>query len=88
MLLVSFLEISNGTFFEVRNSAEKWHLALVLPFSRAVPAHMPTLEESGLGTVEYESTLTRVSDLADPTPTKKRRQRGTYTHYKAKIARR
>ena len=49
-----------------------------------VPAHMPTLEESGFGTVEYESTLTRVSDLADPTPTKKRRQRGTYTHYKAK----
>ena len=24
------------------------------------------------------------ADLADPTPTKKRRQRGTYTHYKAK----
>ena len=52
--------------------------------SLSVPAHMPTLEESGLGTVEYESTLTRVPDLADPTPTKKRRQRGTYTHYKAK----
>ena len=47
-----------------------------------VPAHIPTLGESGLGAVEYESTVSSVLDLSDPTGTnKKRRQRGTYTHY-------
>ena len=46
-----------------------------------VPAHMPTQEESGLGIVEYNSTMSSVSELCDPTTTKKRRQRGTYTHY-------
>ena len=47
-----------------------------------VPAHIPTLGESGLGAVEYESTVSSVSDLSDPTATnKKRTQRGTYTHY-------
>ena len=45
------------------------------------PAHMPT-EESGLGRVEYDSTTTSVSELADPTPAaKKRRTRGKYTQY-------
>ena len=54
------------------------------PPERTVPAHMPTQEETGLGVVEYESTLTSLSDLADPTTSTKRRQRGTYTHYQAK----
>ena len=48
------------------------------------PGHMPTFEESGLGMVEYESTLTIVTDLADPAPTTKRRLQGMYTHYLAK----
>ena len=47
----------------------------------SVPAHMPTQEDSGLGAVEYESAMNSVSDLCDPTTSKKRRQRGTYTHY-------
>ena len=37
-----------------------------------VPAHMPTQEESGLGIVEYNSTMSSVSELCDPTTTKKR----------------
>ena len=32
----------------------------------SIPAHMPSLEESGLGMVEYESMKTAVSDVADP----------------------
>ena len=47
----------------------------------SLPDHMPAFEESGLGMVEFESATLTVSDLADPTPTKKRRLRGTYTHY-------
>ena len=53
-----------------------------------VPTHIPTPEdlESGLEAVEYEHTMSSVSDLSDPWPTatnQKRRQRGTYTHYTA-----
>lgn len=42
---------------------------------------MPTIEESGLG-IEYDSTTTSVSELADLDPTqaaKKRRMRGQGT---------
>ena len=46
-----------------------------------VLAHMPTQEDSGLGIVENNSAMSSVSDLCDPTTTKKRRQRGTYTNY-------
>ena len=47
-----------------------------------VPAHIPTLEESGLGPMEYESTVSSVSDHSGPTASnKKQRQQGTYTHY-------
>ena len=45
-------------------------------------SHIPTLEESGLGAVEYESAVSSVSNLSDPTATnKKRRQQGIYTNY-------
>ena len=49
-----------------------------------VPDHMPAIEESGLGIVEYQSALSTVSDVADPTPTKKRRLLGTYIQYSPK----
>ena len=49
-----------------------------------VPDHMPAIEESGLGIVEYQSALSTVSDVANPTPTKKRRLRGTYIQYSPK----
>ena len=32
----------------------------------SITAHMPSLEESGLGMVEYESMVAAVSDVADP----------------------
>ena len=50
----------------------------------SVPAHMPTLEESGLGVVEYDLIVSTVSELSDPGTRKKRQKRGTYTHYKGK----
>ena len=63
--------------------------ARVCPNSEAsssllVPAHMPTHEESGLGMAEYESTLSRVADHADPAAKKRRGQRGSYAHYSTK----
>ena len=48
----------------------------------AVPVHMPTLHEAGLGRVEFDQVSAAATELADPTP-KKRRVRGTYTQYSA-----
>ena len=48
------------------------------------PSHIPTLAESGLGRVEFETTLTSgIGELADPAPSasKKRKMRGKYTAY-------
>ena len=49
-----------------------------------VPDHMPTLEESGLGAVQYESTVHSVAALADPEAAKRRGPRGLYIHYSSK----
>ena len=49
--------------------------------SESVPPHMPTLEESGLGRVEFEHTVKScVRSLADPAEAaaKKRKARGKY----------
>ena len=48
-----------------------------------VPPHMPSIEESGLGRVEYDQTIADVSDEADPLPKAKkpRSPRGTYSVY-------
>ena len=43
--------------------------------------HMPTVAESGLGSVEYNQVCEAVSELTDPSPAKERRARGKYTHY-------
>lgn len=51
--------------------------------SQNAPPHMPSIEESGLGRVEYDSITASTSELADPTPTtKKRKTRVKYTVYK------
>ena len=51
-------------------------------FSHVSMQQQPTQEDSGLGIVEYNSALSSVSDSCDPTTSsKRRRQRGTYTHY-------
>lgn len=51
----------------------------------ALPSHMPTLAESGLGRVEFDAMVSsEVGRLADPTPSsasKKRRKRGKYVQY-------
>lgn len=52
--------------------------------STSVPAHMPTLEESGLGVLEYESSLSNVADHADPENKGRRGPQGSHTHYSAK----
>lgn len=50
--------------------------------SDEVPSHMPSYESSGLGRVQYEECISRVSELSDPQPAKKKRRlRGTYTSY-------
>ena len=46
----------------------------------SVPSYLPTRDESGLGRMEFEDTISRVSDLSDPA-TKKRKTRGKYTQY-------
>ena len=54
--------------------------------SESFPTHMPNLEESGLGRVEFEHTLkSGVGSLADPAEaaTKKRKARGKYVRYTA-----
>ena len=48
------------------------------------PEHMPTQEESGLGAIQYESTVNSVAELADPAAAKKRKPRGSYVHYNPK----
>ena len=41
-------------------------------------SHMPSLEESGLRRLEYDTVSgSTVSDLTDPSPAKKRRKRGS-----------
>ena len=45
------------------------------------PSHMPSFESSGLGRAEYEECISQVAELADPNPSKKRRQRGSYSTY-------
>ena len=51
-------------------------------------SHLPNLQESGLGQVEYQSAVNSgVGELSDPDPLvsgpelKKRKKRGTYTRY-------
>ena len=47
-----------------------------------MPSHMPSFDESGLGRIEYDTVSgSTASDLADPSPAKKRRKRGNYTQY-------
>ena len=47
------------------------------------PSHVPSVQESGLGRLEYDEVVAnRVPDLADPSPSKRRRvSRGKYTVY-------
>ena len=50
----------------------------------ALPSHMPSLPESGLGQVEFDAIASsEVSQLADPAPSasKKRKKRGKYVQY-------
>ena len=53
--------------------------------SIVTPPHVPSVEDSGLGRLEYdEMVANRVPDLADPSPSKRRRvSRGKYTVYTA-----
>ena len=53
--------------------------------SIVTPPHVPYVEDSGLGRLEYdEMVANRVPDLADPSPSKRRRvSRGKYTVYTA-----
>ena len=54
--------------------------------SESFPTHMPNLEESGLGRVEFEHSLeSGVGSLADPAEaaTKIRKTRGKYLRYTA-----
>ena len=46
---------------------------------------MPTLGESGLGRVEYNQVAVAVSDLVEPSTSKRKRGKGSggYTHYTA-----
>ena len=48
-------------------------------------AHLPTLGESGLGRVEYNQVARAVSELVEPSTSKKKRGKGNggYTHYTA-----
>ena len=39
---------------------------------RFVQPHLPNLEESGLGRVEYDNVTSTVSELADPSPVAKK----------------
>ena len=49
--------------------------------TRNIADHMPTINETGLGVVEYDQVSAAVSELTDPSPAKKRRVRGSYTQY-------
>ena len=48
-----------------------------------VSSHLPTLDESGLGLVEYNQVTRAVSELVEPSTSKKKRGKGSgsYTHY-------
>ena len=50
-----------------------------------IPSHVPSVEESGLGRLEYDEVVANhVPDLADPSPAKRQRvSRGKYTVYSA-----
>ena len=50
---------------------------------RFVQQHLPNLEESGLGRVEYDNVTSTVSELADPSPAAKKARitRGKYAVY-------
>ena len=50
-----------------------------------IPAHVPSVEESGLGRLEYDEVVANgVPDPANPSPSKRRRvTRGKYTVYTA-----
>ena len=53
--------------------------------SSATVPHLPSIDESGLGTVEYGEVTRAVSDVVEPKPAKKSRNlRGTYTKYSSK----
>ena len=43
--------------------------------------HMPTAAESGLASVEFNQVCEAVFELTDPSPARKRRACGKYTHY-------
>lgn len=53
--------------------------------STVIPSHITSVEESGLGRLEYDEVVAnRVSDLPNPSPSKRRRvSRGKYTVYTA-----
>ena len=53
--------------------------------STVIPSDVPSVEESGLGRLEYDEVVANlVSDLADPSPSKRRRvSRGKYTVHTA-----
>ena len=53
--------------------------------STVIPSHVPSVEESGLGRLEYDEVVANcVPDLADPSPAKRKRvSRGKYTVYTA-----
>ena len=44
-------------------------------------AYLPSVSESGLGTTERSQVCEAVAELADSSPSKKRRARGSYTNY-------
>ena len=48
-----------------------------------VSSNLPTLDESGLGLVEYNQVTRAVSELVEPSSSKKKRGKssGSYTHY-------
>ena len=52
-----------------------------LSSSLLVPAHIQTHEELALGMAEYESTMSRVANHADPAAKNRSRQCGSYAHY-------
>ena len=55
--------------------------------STEIPSHVTSVVKSGLGRLEYDEVVAnRVPDLADPSPSKRRRvSRGKYTVYTAEI---
>ena len=55
--------------------------------SRFVQLHLPNLEESGLGKVEYDNVTSTVSELADPSPAAKT-EKGKYVFILLKNVRR